>query len=59
MASILRSHVEKLGNEIIARRKARIEAERKDSNDDPTFVKVNVVGTKNAVNIIPGISITS
>jgi cullin 1 len=41
MATIVRQHIERMGNEIINQREARItEGGEKDSNQDPTFVKV-------------------
>lgn len=40
MAKIVQGHIEKMGNEIINQREARIEKEgEKDSNQDPNFVR--------------------
>jgi Ca2+-binding EF-hand superfamily protein len=40
MAKIVQQHIEKMGNEVINQREARIEKEgEKDSNQDPTFVR--------------------
>ena len=39
MAALVRAHIEAMGNEVINRREARLEAGEKDSNQDPAFVK--------------------
>jgi hypothetical protein len=44
MATIVRQHIERMGNEIINQREARItEGGEKDSNQDPTCVKVLLI----------------
>ena len=39
IASIVRQHIEHMGNEIINRREAKLEGGEKDTNQDPAFVK--------------------
>mmetsp|Transcript_24749 Transcript_24749/g.80040 ORF Transcript_24749/g.80040 Transcript_24749/m.80040 type:complete len:784 (-) Transcript_24749:368-2719(-) len=40
MAALVKAHVEAMGNDVVARREAKLEAgKEKDANQDPTFVK--------------------
>ena len=39
MAALVRAHIEAMGNDVINRREARLEAGEKDANQDPAFVK--------------------